>query len=78
MFGGLLGVKGLITVLEDIILRYEKDFFSLDFCRSRDNVENRLCLDLVTRSHKRISSIFLSSDLCADYSSSRELYIQVY
>ena len=28
--------------LEDLILRYEKDFFNLDFCKCRDNIESRL------------------------------------
>ena len=33
--------------LDDTILQYEKDFFSLNFCSSRVNLENRLTADFI-------------------------------
>ena len=34
-----------MTVLEGAILKYEQDFFNVDFCCNKDNLENRLCVD---------------------------------
>lgn len=34
-----------MILLENTILQYEKDFFDAEFCRIKDNIENRIGLD---------------------------------
>ena len=59
-----------MTLLENTLLQYEKDFFNADFCRNINNIESRLCFDFCE--YGKSGAIYNRSDMIGFLLNARE------